>query len=89
MTPEYLFLVTESRSILLRALSESERYRKHYLSTCLELSQAASEALSLTLKLERAASAQQAHYAQRLEQQMAIVQTCQAALETLTQRVTQ
>lgn len=89
MTPEHLALIAEARSILLTALSQSERYQKEHLSACLQLSQAANHALSLTIKLERGSSAAQADYARRLEQQMVSVTGCLAVLKKLTQRVTQ
>lgn len=89
MTPEHLALIAEARSILLTALSQSERYRKEHLSACLQLAQAANHALSLAIKLERGAAAQQEDYAQLLEHQMVSVRACQATLTKLSQGVTQ
>jgi len=89
MIPEHLALIAEARSILLKALSDSEQYRKEHLSACLQLSQAASHALSLTIKLERGSAAEQINYAELLERQLVSVRACQATLTKLSQGVTQ
>ncbi|WP_455811934.1 hypothetical protein [Pseudomonas graminis] len=89
MIPEHLALIAEARSILLKALSQSELYRKNHLSVCLQLAQAANHALSLTIKLERGSASEQVDYAQLLEHQMVSVRACQATLTKLSQGVTQ
>ncbi|HBH66568.1 MAG TPA: hypothetical protein DDY51_18535 [Erwinia persicina] len=89
MAPEHLALVAASRSALLTALCDSEQFHSEHRAACLQLSQAAHHALSLAITLERSPLAQQDDYAQRLENQMVSVRTCQAALNKLTRRKTQ
>ncbi|MTD27033.1 hypothetical protein [Erwinia sorbitola] len=89
MTPENLALVAEARSTILKALLDSEHYRNINLNACLQLSEAASHALSLTIKLERGSLADQENYAYLLEMQMVSLRACQGLLNKLTKKVTQ
>ncbi|MBD8214408.1 hypothetical protein [Erwinia persicina] len=89
MTPEHLALIAASRSALLTALCDSEKFHREHRAACLQLSRAAHHALSLTVTLERGSLAQQADYARLLECQMVSVRACQAALNTLTRMIRQ